>query len=247
MLEVQDLSKQYNKSKKVLDHISMTLTDGVYGLLGPNGAGKSTLMNIITGNLFPEEGKILWDGQEIQKLGTTYREVLGYAPQQQGLYDAFTGRRFLSYMSALKGIAKTEVKGEIDRVASYVNLESVLNKSIGTYSGGMKQRLLVAQAMLGNPRLIILDEPTAGLDPRERVRLREKIAEAAKDKILLIATHVVSDVESIAKEIIILKEGNIIAKDTVAALCETHQAEDLEALYMKFFEEEEKCEAFLGE
>lgn len=238
MLEVRELSKQYGKSKRVLDHISLTLTDGVYGLLGPNGAGKSTLMNIITGNLLPEEGKILWDGQEIKKLGAGYRAVLGYAPQQQGLYEAFTGRRFLCYMATLKGIPKSEMKQEINRVASYVNLESVLDKSIGTYSGGMKQRLLVAQAMLGNPRLIILDEPTAGLDPRERVRLREKIADAAKDKILLIATHVVSDVEPIAKEIIFIKEGNIIAKDTVAALCKSYQAKNLEALYMKIFQEE---------
>lgn len=240
MLEIKNLSKRYGKSKQVLDQVSLTLTEGVYGLLGPNGAGKSTLMNIITGNLMPEEGTILWNGEDIRRLGAGYRAILGYAPQQQGLYEFFTGRRFLSYMAALKGIGKSELKEEISRVASYVNLESVLDKSIGTFSGGMKQRLLVAQAMLGDPRLIILDEPTAGLDPRERVRLREKIAEAAKDKILLIATHVVPDVEPIAKEIIFLKEGRVIAKDTVVALCESYRASNLETLYLELFEEEEK-------
>lgn len=238
MLEVKNISKIYNE-KCVLNDISLTLTDGIYGLLGPNGAGKSTLMNIITGNLHSDKGMVLWNNIEISKLKEAYRSLLGYAPQQQGLYDTFTGRRFLSYMGTLKGISKKEITSEIERTASYVNLIEKIDMPISTYSGGMKQRLLIAQAMIGNPKLIIMDEPTAGLDPKERVRIRDKIKELSDGKIILIATHVVSDIQTIAKEVIILKSGEIIAKDSVKSLCNQFNVDDLEDVYMKLFGEED--------
>ena len=174
MLELQNISKYYG-ARQALDRVSLTLENGIYGLLGPNGAGKSTLMNIITGNLKPTSGIVLWDGKDTRDMGADYRSLLGYAPQQQGLYDTFTGIRFLSYMATLKGIPKNEQKSEIRRVLDDVNLTEKAYRPIGTYSGGMKQRILVAQAILGDPRLVVLDEPTAGLDPKERVRIRENI------------------------------------------------------------------------
>lgn len=160
MLELQNISKYYG-ARQALDRVSLTLENGIYGLLGPNGAGKSTLMNIITGNLKPTSGIVLWDGKDTRDMGADYRSLLGYAPQQQGLYDTFTGIRFLSYMATLKGIPKNEQKSEIRRVLDDVNLTEKAYRPIGTYSGGMKQRILVAQAILGDPRLVVLDEPTA--------------------------------------------------------------------------------------
>ena len=206
MLCLTNITKKY-KEKLALDDVSLELAPGIYGLLGPNGAGKSTLMNIVTGNLKPDGGQVLWDGKEIKSLGAQYRSIIGYAPQQQGLYDAFTGKRFLAYMATLKGISKKEMPEEIARVLSYVNMTEAANRPIGTYSGGMKQRILIAQAILGDPKLIVLDEPTAGLDPKERVRIRERIAALAGDKVILVSTHVVSDIEPIAKEIILIKSG----------------------------------------
>lgn len=241
MLELKDISKSY-KDKQALDGVSLTLTEGIYGLLGPNGAGKSTLMNIITGNIAPTSGSVCWNETEIKILGAAYRSVLGYAPQQQGLYDTFTGRRFLSYMATLKGISRKEMFGEIERVLRYVNLTDAADRAIGTYSGGMKQRILIAQAILGDPKLVILDEPTAGLDPKERVRIREKIRAIAGDKIILVSTHVVSDIQSIAKEIILLKNGKVIDRDSVDALCQFYNAADLEEVYIHLFGEDENHE-----
>ena len=218
MLCLTNITKKY-KEKLALDDVSLELAPGIYGLLGPNGAGKSTLMNIVTGNLKPDGGQVLWDGKEIKSLGAQYRSIIGYAPQQQGLYDAFTGKRFLAYMATLKGISKKEMPEEIARVLSYVNMTEAANRPIGTYSGGMKQRILIAQAILGDPKLIVLDEPTAGLDPKERVRIRERIAALAGDKVILVSTHVVSDIEPIAKEIILIKSGKIIDQDTLEHLC----------------------------
>lgn len=238
MLELKDVCKNY-KEKQALKCVSFTLTEGVYALLGPNGAGKSTLMNIITGNIEPGGGTVCWNGKEIHRLGDAYRSILGYAPQQQGLYDTFTGRRFLSYMATLKGISQKKMSDEIERVLSYVNLTEVANRPIGTYSGGMKQRILIAQAILGDPKLIVLDEPTAGLDPKERIRIREKIHALAKNKIILVSTHVVSDIQSIAKEIILLKDGTVIDRGTVAQLCERYGGvSDLEQVYMYLFGED---------
>ena len=167
---------------------------------GPNGAGKSTLMNIITDNLKLDSGKILWNGQESKILGAKYREILGYMPQGQGLYNGFTAKRFLNYIAVLKEVPKEEIEMQIQKVSKSVNLQDELGKKIGMYSGGMKQRLLIAATIIGNPKLLIFDEPTAGLDPKERIRVKKIMSELAKDKIVIIATHIVPDIENIAKD-----------------------------------------------
>lgn len=235
LLTLNSITKKY-KEKTALQNISFELGCGIYGLIGPNGAGKSTLMNIITGNIRADEGSIFWNKEDIYKLGGRFRSVIGYAPQQQGLYDTFTGRRFLSYMAALKGIARRDAKGEIERVLSYVNMQEAVDSAIGTYSGGMKQRILIAQAVLGNPKLIVLDEPTAGLDPKERVRIREQIKELSGDKIIIVSTHVVSDIAPIADEIIMIHRGNITDRGTIENLCHKYEdSKDLEEVYMHIF------------
>lgn len=238
MLTLQGITKEY-KEIKALQNISLELGYGIYGLLGPNGAGKSTLMNIITGNIRPSSGAVLWNGTEIGLLGETFRSVIGYAPQQQGLYSQFTGRRFLSYMAALKGIPGKKVQSEITRVLSYVNMEEAADRTICGYSGGMKQRILIAQAILGDPKLLVLDEPTAGLDPKERVRIREQIRALAGDKIILLSTHVVSDIAPIAKEILLIDGGTILDRGTVSELCVKYEkSKDLEEVYLHVFGED---------
>ena len=244
MLELREVTKKY-KDKIALQNISLKFDSGIYGLLGPNGAGKSTLMNIITQNIKPSAGTVFWNNVNTQVLGERFRSIIGYAPQQQGLYNAFSGRRFLAYMAALTGISKKEVKKEIERVLAYVNMQEAASRAIGTYSGGMRQRILIAQAMLGNPELIVLDEPTAGLDPRERVRVRALIQALSGNKIMIVSTHVVSDIEPIAKEILLIRAGELLDRDTVENLClKYHGCNDLEEVYMRVFEEEEKDVAF---
>ena len=222
--------------KKALSGVSITLTPGLYGLLGPNGAGKSTLIHIITGTLAPDSGEVHWCGKPAS--GITFRRILGYMPQQQGLYDSYTGRRFLAYMAALKEIPRKAVAAEVDRVAAAVNLTFELDKRLSAYSGGMKQRLLLASALLGDPKLLILDEPTAGLDPKERVRLRELLADMAKDRIILVATHVVSDVETVATKVILLRAGKIVDAAPVPELIEKYApGQGLEDVYLNVFGE----------
>lgn len=240
MLEVINLSKSYNE-KKALNNINFKLENGLYGLLGPNGAGKSTLMNIITDNLNADNGKILWNGEESKLLGAKYREILGYMPQGQGLYNGFTAKRFLNYIAVLKDIPKEDIEMQIQKVSKSVNLQDELGKKIEMYSGGMKQRLLIASAVIGNPKLLIFDEPTAGLDPKERVRVKKLISELEKDKIVIIATHIVPDIENIVNEIIILKNGILKEKNTPEELIKKYAKNgDLEDVYMNIFGEQEE-------
>lgn len=219
-LEIKNIHKNYGKVQ-ALKGISMELDAGVYGLLGPNGAGKSTLIQIITGNLSASDGEIFYDGKNVKKNEKSYKKILGYVPQSQGIYDSFTARQFLEYMAILKDVDKRSISRQIRSILEVVGLTDVKDRKLGGFSGGMKQRVLIGQALLGNPKIVILDEPTAGLDPKERIRIRNFISKIAKNKIVLIATHVVSDVESIAKEIILLGGGVIAGKGTPEELCES--------------------------
>lgn len=217
-LVCDSLSKSYGVTK-ALREFSCTLTPGVYGLLGPNGAGKSTLMNILSGNLTQTSGRVLLDGQDIRSMGAAYYSVLGYMPQQQAMYPRFTCAQFLGYMAALKAIQKPDIAGAL----SQVELLQEANKRVASLSGGMKQRLLLAQALLGQPRILLLDEPTAGLDPRQRITVRNLIASVAEHKVVLICTHVVQDVEYIAKEILLLKQGVLLEKAAPQAMLHAMQ------------------------
>ncbi|MFD0713795.1 ATP-binding cassette domain-containing protein [Paenibacillus sp. GCM10027626] len=244
LLSIDAISKSYNKGKnKALDRFTAELTPGIYGLLGPNGAGKSTLMNIIVDNLKPDSGEILFNGIRVLEMGKQYRARLGYMPQQQGIYDDFTGHRFLWYMAALKGLSKHEAKQRIEQLLAVVNLTDSGNKKLGSYSGGMKQRILIAQALLNDPDILILDEPTAGLDPKERIRIRNFISEIAQNKIVLLATHVVTDIEYVAKEVLLLKKGKLVLQGKPAQVLDEMKgkvfevranAEDLATLQKKY-------------
>lgn len=219
-LSIQNLCKSYNKKEYALKDFSCEFTNGVYGLLGPNGAGKSTLMNIITTNIQATSGKVLYNDVDIETMGKEYKKHVGYMPQSQKVYPGFTLERFLFYMAALKGMKKKEAREEIPRLMKLVNLSDCAHKKIGQFSGGMRQRALLAQALLGQPEIIILDEPTAGLDPKERIRIRNIISEIALQRIVIIATHVVQDVELIAKDIILLQNGELIKMADSEKLCE---------------------------
>ena len=224
-LEVRNLKKTYG-TVQALKGINYTFTPGVYGILGANGAGKSTMINLITDNVSRDKmngGSILFGEdsaeEDILKLGKQFRGLVGYMPQQQGFYEDFSPKAFLKYMAEIKGVKK--IKTTDDNGNEVVNLTKVAYKKIGGFSGGMKQRVLLAQALLGNPKILILDEPTAGLDPKERISIRNYIAELSKDKIILFATHVVSDIECIADKVLLLKSGEIIATGTPVELIES--------------------------
>lgn len=212
-LQLKALTKNYGK-KQALKAVDLTLTEGVYGLLGPNGAGKSTMMNIITGNLTQTAGEVLLDGQDVRVMGQDFCARLGYMPQQQVFYQGFTAEHFLYYIASLRGLSKRTAKERIDWALRLLGLENVRRRTICAYSGGMRQRLLLAQAILGDPDILILDEPTAGLDPRQRIAVRNLIAEIAANRIVLISTHVVSDVEFVANQIILLSDGEVLCKLT---------------------------------
>lgn len=240
-LELQKINKHYGKKKHAMCDFSFTFTNGIYGLLGPNGAGKSTLMNMITDNLLPDKdgGKILWNGEETRVLSENFRSRMGFMPQQQTLYESMTARTFLNYIAALKYLDKKTAEKEIPEIVERVELSDSIDKKMGGFSGGMKQRVLIAAALLGNPDLIILDEPTAGLDPKQRVIIRNMVSALSKDKIIIISTHIVSDIENIAKEILFIKEGHLIDSGTIPELLEKVEGEEksLENLYMQYYGE----------
>ena len=221
-LSLDRLSKQYD-SKIAVDSISATLTPGVYGLLGANGAGKTTLMRMLCGILEPTSGEVLFNDHEITAMGATYRNMLGYLPQDFGYYPNYTAMEFMLYMAALKGIPRNIAVKRIKKLLTTVDLNHVASKRIRTFSGGMKQRVGIAQALLNNPKVLILDEPTAGLDPKERVRFRNLLSEYAGDKIVILSTHIVSDIEAIADEVLLMKKGRIVQRGTVPELVQKAQ------------------------
>lgn len=224
------LTKQYH-NKIAVDRISLNLHEGVYGLLGANGAGKTTLMRMICGVLKPDSGTVTFDGIDVTS--EDYRAKLGYLPQDFGYYPNFTGMDFLLYMATLKGLTKIQAKRKAMELLELVSLKEETHKKIKSYSGGMKQRLGIAQTLLNNPQILILDEPTAGLDPKERVRFRNIIAEIGKENIVVLSTHIVSDIEHIADNILMMKDGRLIYQGKWQA-----QLGDLEEFYLKQFEED---------
>lgn len=208
-LKIEHLYKLYGK-KEALKGVSFILNKGTYGLLGENGAGKSTLMRILSTVDFPTKGQVFYDEEDIFILDEEYRNLIGYMPQDYSVYPGFTAKDFLEYMGALKGISKEKLQKKIPEVLEFVNLSEVAKKKVRTFSGGMKRRLGIAQAILNDPKILILDEPTAGLDPKERIRFSNIISDMSKDKIVLLSTHIVSDIEAIASELIIIKKGEIL-------------------------------------
>lgn len=216
-LRLTNIEKKY-KGKTAVDDMNVSFQQGVYGMLGENGAGKTTLMRMICGILEPTQGKVLYDEMEISKLGGTYRKLLGYLPQDFGYYPDFTAQRFLHYMAALKAIPKEEADRKIDGLMEMVGLMDVKNKKLKTYSGGMIRRVGIAQALLNDPEILILDEPTAGLDPKERVRFRNIISSLGKNRIIILSTHIVSDIEYIADEILIMKAGRLVKSGSHEAI-----------------------------
>lgn len=217
-LKIDTLIKHYGK-KLAVDGFSTTFTEGIYGLLGANGSGKTTLMRIICDILRPTSGEVLLDGISIRTLGENYRDLLGYLPQNFGYYPDFTAWNFMMYLSSLKGLPKMASEERCKDLLDTVGLYEVRKKKIKTYSGGMRQRLGIAQSLINDPKILILDEPTAGLDPKERAKFRNIISENSSGKIILLSTHIVSDVEYIADEIILMKKGRLSHKDNAENIC----------------------------
>ena len=208
-LALNKLTKRY-KDKTAVDTFTAALTPGIYGLLGANGAGKTTLMRMVCGILNPTSGNVSLDGQDTVGMGENYRDLLGYLPQNFGYYPGFTALDYMLYVAALKGLTTSAAKVRANELLELVSLQTVANKKVKTFSGGMKRRLGIAQAFLNAPKILVLDEPTAGLDPKERVRFRNLISNISKDKIVILSTHIVSDVEYIADTILIMKDGRLI-------------------------------------
>ena len=228
-----------------LSDYSVTFTSGIYGILGANGAGKTTMMNLITDNIRRDGGSITFDGRDILEMGDEFRAILGYMPQQQGIYEQMTTESFVTYIGRLKGLRGRELAESVNEVLEFANLNGLRHKKTGRLSGGMKQRVLLAQALLEDPKVLILDEPTAGLDPQERVRIRGFIKELARDRIVLLATHIVSDIESIADQVLLMKNGKLLRMappaELIAALPDTWEPVayhlSLEDVYLCFLGE----------
>lgn len=212
-LTISDLTKDFG-SFRAVDHVNFTMHSGVYGLLGVNGAGKTTLMRMLTTLIRPTGGEIRWDGQDVFRMDSAYRKLLGYLPQDFGYYPDFSIYDYLMYIASIKGIRPAAAKQRALRLLKQVGLSQAGHKKMKTLSGGMKRRVGIAQAMLNDPQILILDEPTAGLDPNERIRFRNLISELSEDRIVLLSTHIVSDIEYIASEILLMKDGRITLSGT---------------------------------
>lgn len=213
-LTITDLTKKFGE-KTAADHVELELTEGIIGLLGPNGAGKTTLIRLICDLLRPDEGAVLLDDENIHEMGEAYRDILGYLPQKVGYYPWFTAEKYMMYLAALKGLEKHEAKQRTEKLLSDVGLYEERKKKLGAFSGGMLQRVGIAQALLNDPKILILDEPTAGLDPQERIRFRSMIAGMAQDRLVLLSTHIVSDIEHTATQAVILSGGRVRVYDTL--------------------------------
>ena len=220
MLVVKDVSKRYGDFT-ALQNINLEFNTGLYGLLAPNGAGKTTLIKMLATLITPSEGEIYYNGKNIIAMDEQYRELLGFLPQQFGYYKNYSPKQYMLYLAALKGIGKKEALKKIDELLEKVALADVVNKKMKKFSGGMIQRVGIAQALLNDPKILILDEPTAGLDPKERARFRHILTELARDRLVIISTHIVSDIESIANEIIMIKNKQLLYKDSVEDICST--------------------------
>ncbi|MEZ2661028.1 ABC transporter ATP-binding protein [Aneurinibacillus aneurinilyticus] len=228
MIIIKDVSKQYG-SFSVLNNINLEFINGVYGLLAPNGAGKTTLIKMLATLISPSKGEILYCGENILDIDEGYRTLLGYLPQQFGYYKNYSPKQYLLYLAALKGIGKKEAVNIITELLDKVALSDVMNKKMKKFSGGMIQRVGIAQALLNDPKILILDEPTAGLDPKERARFRHLLSELARDRLVIISTHIVSDIESIANEVIMIKNQQILYKDSVEKICASLEGQVYEA------------------
>lgn len=220
MLSLNRVTKQYGNFTALQD-INLEFSKGVYALLAPNGAGKTTLIKMLSTLIFPTKGEILWKGDDIIALNASYRDIIGYLPQDFGYYRNHTPREFLRYMAAVKCLQRNQAKQRADELIDLVGLSEVRDKKMRKFSGGMIQRVGIAQAMLNDPQILILDEPTAGLDPKERVRFRNLISSLSKDRIVILSTHIVSDIETIASSVILIKDRMLLTQDSPAAICET--------------------------
>jgi ABC-2 type transport system ATP-binding protein len=233
-LAVTELRKDYPRKPRALDGLSIALGPGVLGLLGPNGAGKSTLMRILATVAKPTSGSATWNGVDIVRHPNAIREILGYLPQDFGIYPNLSAVEFLSYLAAVRGIPGGAARRRIDELLVLVNLVESRHRPLGGFSGGMRQRLGIAQALLNDPRLLIVDEPTVGLDPEERVRFRMLLSEMSGERIVILSTHIVSDVEAVASDIAIVSEGRLLARGTPDALMSSAGAASVEGAYLHF-------------
>ena len=222
MLSLVNIRKDYGKFTAIED-LNLELEEGLYAMLAPNGAGKTTIIRMMTTLLFPTSGEILYDGENIMEMGESYRKMVGYLPQQFGYYKSNTPVQYLSYLAALKKIPRQEAKRQIPKLLELVGLSEEANKKMKKFSGGMIQRVGIAQALLGDPKILILDEPTAGLDPKERVRFRNLLSSMSRNRIVVLSTHIVSDVESVANQVMLLKDHRLLLMDTVPNICSRYQ------------------------